>query len=207
MLSLAPNSISTRTLKAAMAAAERASLSLQPTWSSTYPLMLADQLPASGFFLGLASHNLSPSSIQAFNDTTYFPPQHANPTTVNSGIAGLIGANGAGDALCDSCDYLKWGAWVADVNFNDYAGQSDQTHPTDIAIAGWWVAGDIPRFQLPDQGFATYDGHTIGNVAALMPGQGGPAWKQFIATGDVHMGWDFSKRSGWLHISALSGRN
>src|SRR5665811_2595687 len=39
------------------------------------------QLPSSGLFFGLASHELSPSSIKVFQDTTFPPPELANPST------------------------------------------------------------------------------------------------------------------------------
>jgi trimeric autotransporter adhesin len=58
--------------------------------------------------------------------------------------------------------------------------------------------GELPTVgQLPAQGTAIYDGHTVGSAALL---QGG-VWRTYIATGDVHMDWDFGQRAGLLEIN------
>ena len=152
-----------------------------------------ETLPSSGLFLGLASHALSPNSIKVFEDTTFFPPELANPTTVNSGIAGLVGIRGAGEELCKSCDFLSWGAWLADVNYDDNWGEDEQVNARNMSVAGWWVTGNVSTVgQLPTQGTAFYKGNTFGNIVAF--------GKDHVASGQAYMGWDFGKRAGGLAI-------
>ena len=151
------------------------------------PANVPGLLPSSGLFAGLANA----STMTVFQDTTGNPPQLKTPETLTSAQATLFGVSGASGVLCKSCDFMKWGAWVV-------AFQAAGDPVSNVAAAGWWVAGDIPTVgQLPTQGSAYYDGHTIGNVASY----DGEGWETHVATGDVHMDWDFGPRSGNLAIS------
>ncbi|HUU25144.1 MAG TPA: FecR domain-containing protein [Methyloceanibacter sp.] len=172
-----------------------------------------DDLPNSGLFLGLANHGLAPTSIAIFQDTSHFPRELVNPAAVTSGSAVLIGATGRGDFFCETCGDLTWGFWALQASYdertvtNEHAKVPDhavangisETDTVDVEAIGWWIAaGAIPTVgQLPPLGFATYDGKTVGN-AAIATRQG---WQDYIATGDVHMRWNFEKRSGGLRIS------
>ena len=156
------------------------------------------ELSALGLFAGAANT----STIHVFHDTTGDPPQLTNEATLNFGQANLVGVSGASGVLCDTCDFLKWGAWLASLNFND--GQSAETHQVQVTALGWWVAGDLPTIgQLPAQGIASYDGHTIGNAVTYVGATEAAAahWATYPATGLVHMNWDFALRSGTLQIS------
>ena len=76
------------------------------------------------FFAGVASVNpehpeLNTGLISIFHttDSSSGQPQLTNPAHVNYGGAAL-GTLPTG-MLCDDCQFLKWGAWGADVNFNN----------------------------------------------------------------------------------------
>jgi FecR-like protein len=173
------------------------------------------ELPSSGLFFGLTGFDLAENSITVFQDTKHFPLELANAATVTSGSAFLIGVTGAGEALCDSCSYLKWGVWLADVSYQKNGGDyphinalvdgPGESYPNggndnvNIQATGWWVAAKaIPTVgQLPFEGFATYEGKTFGN-ASIFTWQG---WKDYVATGDVRMTWNFQDRDGVLRVN------
>jgi hypothetical protein len=93
-------------------------------------------------------------------------------------------------AFCQDCDYIKWGAWGARV---DYQQHNSQTATADVPL-GWWIAGDvISSDDMPKTGNATYMGDAIGNVIN--------SGKQYTATGDMSLMWYFASRSGTLTIS------
>ena len=65
---------------------------------------------------------------------------------------------------------------------------------------GWWIAGDVvTSTRLPTTGSATYAGDAIGNV--------NNNGKQYVATGDMDMSWNFGKRSGRLDITHFDGKD
>lgn len=95
--------------------------------------------------------------------------------------------------LCTSCEFIKWGAWNAAVT---YAQGSNGT--TDSFQHGLWVAGQVTdNDALPRGMSATYDGTAVGSVAR----QSNSGWQQYMASGDLHMSWDFDSRRGQLAIS------
>ncbi len=99
-------------------------------------------------------------------------------------------------AFCQSCDFMKWGAWGTRVTSNDH---SNQATTKDVQL-GWWIGGKVvSSSDMPIQGGATYKGDAIGTVATN--GQ------QYTATGDMDMSWDFRKRSGLLSISDFDGKD
>ena len=99
-------------------------------------------------------------------------------------------------AFCQSCDYIKWGAWGAQVASLDHTGHATTS---DVEL-GWWIAGNVvPETEMPKTGSATYLGDAIGNV--VNSGQ------QYTATGDMRMGWNFATRSGALTISNFDNRS
>ena len=74
-----------------------------------------------------------------------------------------------------------------------------ETIARDVAILGWWVAGDIAAVgDLPFDGTASYSGGAIGPVRTRSCRQ---SVTTYTATGDMDMNWDFGKRSGDLKIS------
>jgi hypothetical protein len=115
-------------------------------------------------------------------------------------------ADGNGNRpFCQGCDFLKWGAWGARVNF----GNSSASQYTDNIHLGWWVAGDITSVtdlnQLGNQyAIATYNGHVLADVATNLYAGG---WKTYVAAGDLSMSWSFAPRSGNLQISRFDTAN
>ncbi len=93
-------------------------------------------------------------------------------------------------AFCQSCDFIKWGAWGARIDYQQHNGQ---TATADVPL-GWWIAGNVVTANdMPTTGKASYAGDAIGNVV-----NGG---RQYTATGNMNMDWNFGKRSGLLTIS------
>jgi hypothetical protein len=98
------------------------------------------------------------------------------------------------EAMCEQCDFIKWGAWGVQANHIGNAGSVSNTR-----IDGWWVAGDItPVDELPVTGSASYHGAAFGNV--INRGE------RYSASGDLDMDWDFASRRGELTISNFDGR-
>jgi hypothetical protein len=138
------------------------------------------------------------SGFLGLKTTTYRHPASVEGFLVS---ADAIAANqvlfGANDddtpkrqAFCQNCDFIKWGAWGARV---DYQQQNQQTATADVQL-GWWIAGDIvSKNDMPFTGSAYYSGDAIGNV--INDGT------QYTATGDMSMDWNFGRRSGTLTIS------
>ncbi|HZP10554.1 hypothetical protein, partial [Methyloceanibacter sp.] len=94
-------------------------------------------------------------------------------------------------AFCQSCDFIKWGAWGARVAYNNQVA--------DVPL-GWWITGKVVSpDDMPTRGSATYAGDAIGNVVNN--------GKQYTATGDMNMGWNFRTRSGLLTISNFDNRS
>jgi hypothetical protein len=183
-----------------------AKITFIPVDISSLPISddLKQQLGDSGIFIGAAATSTDNpnSSIVVYQHTVAGDPPtfDTNSTeTVNSGAATLIGVTGNGQVFCETCDFMKWGLWLAALNVTEHPDalneQSDTTdHTTTITTLGWWVAADsLPTIgQLPTLGTAAYDGHTIGQVVYY----GDP----HLARGDVHMDWDFAQRAGVLDI-------
>jgi len=106
--------------------------------------------------------------------------------------------------FCQGCDFLKWGAWGARVNF----GNSSASQFVDNIHLGWWVAGDLADGLDIDalaalNATARYDGHVLGDVAKLVGNQ----WQTYVAAGDLIMNWEFSCRRGDLTISNFDSRS
>ena len=154
-------------------------------------------LPQVNLFAGGATGEV-PGAITVYDNTipTNTGPQLDVPGQLNSGQAVLVGVSGQGQAFCASCNFLNWGAWLADVDFQTNQGENGSlTH--QVHVAGWWVSGDLPTIgQLPLQGTATYSGTTYGTVAELA----NSGWVTRTATGGVQMNWDFGQRAGNLAI-------
>ena len=95
-------------------------------------------------------------------------------------------------AFCQSCDFIRWGAWGARVACNNQV----PTWPT--GRRGWWIVGDVVN-KLPREGSASYTGDAIGNVTNN--------GKQYVATGDMSMSWNFGTRTGQLDITHFDGKD
>jgi hypothetical protein len=103
-------------------------------------------------------------------------------------------------AFCQDCSFIKWGAWGARMNYENY----DEQQVTDDVHLGWWIAGDIvPADDLPTFGEAYYEGDAIGTVSKLKDG----SWNQYVATGDMDMNWNFQNRSGRLDIANFDNKS
>jgi hypothetical protein len=113
----------------------------------------------------------------------------------------LFGANDNGtpkhQAFCANCDFIKWGAWGARV---DYQQQNQQTATADVQL-GWWIAGDVAeKNEIPTTNMsASYTGDAIGTV--------NNNGQQYAATGGMSMGWNFGSRSGTLAITDFDSRD
>jgi len=93
-------------------------------------------------------------------------------------------------ALCEDCDFLKFGTWASDVTYGDNVDK----------MGGWWVASnDIVQTvgQLPDTGSAFYAGNAVGTFAKRVEG----TWQQGIGTGGATLDWDFAQRRGDFRVS------
>ncbi|MGH6792451.1 MAG: hypothetical protein ACRECF_06910, partial [Methyloceanibacter sp.] len=124
-------------------------------------------------------------SADQLNLTKFFPETFGNPE----------------DGLCNDCDFLQWGAWGSRVEFiNNSSQYVDNIH------LGFWVAGDVTDVDALYAlgGYATYEGHAIGNVASSIDSD---RWKTYIATGDLDINWSFAQRSGELTISKFDKKN
>jgi hypothetical protein len=158
---------------------------------------LPPELQGVNIFAGLAGSSV-PNSITVYHDTTGDPPQLTNPATLNSGGAFLIGFNGAGSALCDNCDFLKWGAWAAVLDFQNNSA-TDTRH---VAASGLWIAGDIVNDSvgaLPVTGSADYAGRAFGFVVNNLPGN--ETVQQYFAEGNMSMNWNFATRVGRFDVA------
>jgi len=102
-----------------------------------------------------------------------------------------------GVELC-ACEFLEWGYWGTRTDFND----PDSGHVRDQFHLGTWAAGDVTNeFDMPTTGNATFRGHAIGNVARQVDGQ----TQQYVAAGNLKLGWDFGTRQGRMTISKFDG--
>ena len=106
---------------------------------------------------------------------------------------------------------MKWGVFIAAASFEE---EDSDTIARDVAILGWWVAGDIAAVgDLPFDGTASYSGGAIGQVVTNINADastdlvGQDGWTTYTATGDMDMNWDFGKRSGDLKISKFDQAN
>jgi hypothetical protein len=99
-------------------------------------------------------------------------------------------------AFCDECSFMKWGAWGAQVAYTDHKGQE----VTKSVPLGWWIAGDVvPSNLIPKTGTATYTGDAVGNVRN--------GTSQYVAKGNMTMGWDFARRAGLLSIQNFDNKS
>jgi hypothetical protein len=102
----------------------------------------------------------------------------------------------AGVTICE-CQYLTWGYWQADLNYQEgpRAGQRD------YVTLGTWVAGRATAdIDMPLDGTATFSGHIIGNVE-------NNAGNSYVAVGSYSNAWDFGSRTGDLTITNFDGAN
>ncbi|MEZ0282465.1 MAG: hypothetical protein ACAH19_14440, partial [Methyloceanibacter sp.] len=99
------------------------------------------------------------TGIQIYHETNGGPPTPSEltvPATLISGGAALVGVQGATNALCRNCEFLKWGAWAALAEFKN---QATNAGTSNVAALGYWTAGDIARgTELPTTGNAFYTG-------------------------------------------------
>ena len=153
----------------------------------------------------VTDHNaaVTPNSATAYlvsgdqiNVTTFFPATFVAPP----------GANGNSPAFCTNCDFLKWGAWGARLNFTD---QSQQSVSLDGHL-GWYVAGNLTTPTELDalaspttKMTATYTGAALGDVAKLSGNQ----WQTYTAAGDLIVNWNFGDRNGNLNINNFDGHS
>jgi hypothetical protein len=193
----------------------------------------------SAYHIGLGDNGQSAAARSAYIDNLHYAAIEATAvgaTSVDSGDGLYANANStaylvSGDQLnvtsffpdtfpetkpgsgnrpfCDNCEFLKWGAWGARVNFgNPTASDPKATRYADNLHLGWWVAGDLSSNADIDAlaatgASATYTGHVIGNVASNLDNT---SWKTYVAAGKLAMYWNFACRNGDLTISNFDGR-
>ena len=136
-------------------------------------------------------------AIAVYNNTTQDqPPKLDSPAPLNPGnSATLAGFVGAGELLCETCDFLKWGFWTATVNFKD-----DHNLDTTVMATGLWVTGDVIKDvvgALPLDGTAYYEGNAFGMVVTDLFNDGMP----YAAEGGMEMSWDFGSRTGRFDVT------
>ena len=150
-------------------------------------------------FAGVADE----TSIAVYHDTTGDPPQLDNPAEINPGSqVSLLGVTGAGEVLCNDCDFLQWGVWTAHVNF-----KNDDAANTNVMATGWWVTGDVINDvvgALPLDGSAFYAGTAVGQV---WNDRGGLQGATYAAIGEMHMDWDFGARTGRFDVTNFDAAN
>jgi hypothetical protein len=147
-----------------------------------------------------ASASADPSAITVNNgngQTNTLVFQNPNDNTAS--------LTGSSSLLCMQCDFLRWGTWTADLNFQDNHSDPTATPSTNHVLAnGFWVAGNIiDDLNLPFSGSATYNGQAQGWVASDLSGN----WVTYSATGAMQMLWDFGSRTGTLTISQFDAGN
>lgn len=128
-------------------------------------------------------------------DVTRYFPETFEESSPNSGHR----------PLCSNCEFIKWGAWGARVEFG---GSASNPQYVDNIHLGWWAAGNVASASdLQDLGnvyaSATYNGHVIGNVANNL----NDGWKTYTAAGDLLMTWDFADRAGYMTIDRFDRGN
>ena len=174
-------------------------IDLQTAFPEGIPDDIAQQLADLGLFVGGATSAVE-NAIIVYDKTEEGPngPELTHPAQLNEGQALLVGVSGQGQVFCESCNFLKWGAWLAELDFQNNQGVSDQTPTHQVQVGGWWVSGDLPTIgQLPTTGSATYAGQALGTAAI----QNCEGWQTFAASGNVNMNWNFASRSGELAIT------
>jgi hypothetical protein len=110
-------------------------------------------------------------------------------------------------AICDNCEFLKWGGFAADMNFsNEHEGSNS------VAADGFWVTGDLTSSadlgDLRNSGAqAAYSGRAFASVINLKVQNNQSAWIKYAAWGDMGMNWNFGQRKGTLQISNFDSQN
>jgi hypothetical protein len=85
-----------------------------------------------------------------------------------------------------TCEYLSWGFWSSNISYN--------SRQTDNINLGSYVVGQLTnKFQMPQTGFATYNGMMVGNV------QNGS--NAYVAGGSYSSVWSFGARAGSFNAS------
>jgi hypothetical protein len=137
------------------------------------------------------------STIKVYHETSGNPPALTNQAQLIDGAAGIVGVTGATNVLCDDCEFLQWGVWLAATEFTNQG-----TPNTNVSAAGYWVAGDIVRDstgELPLTGKAFYSGKALGNVATNLFTED-HSWATYAAIGKMWMKWNFADRTGYFKV-------
>ncbi len=144
------------------------------------------------------------NDITVYNGTPFSPENKAESIFT---IAAIYGFTGAGSILCENCDFLKWGGWIANLNFSN----KSNTATNHVTALGYWVAGDIIKDTigaLPTTGGANYAGSTWASVTTdLFRTYCNPGPQTYTATGAVNMHWDFASRSGTFNVSQFDAQH
>ena len=146
-------------------------------------------------------------AISIYHDTDFSSgqPELANQAQLNYGVAGIVSL--PTQAICDNCEFLKWGGFAADVNFsNEHEGWNS------VQADGFWVTGNLTSSadlgDLRNSGAqATYSGQALASVINLKVQDNQSAWVKYAAWGDMGMNWNFGERKGTLQISKFDSQN
>jgi hypothetical protein len=107
------------------------------------------------------------------------------------------------EELCDDCDFMQWGVFGANAEFEDDNEEGDPVN-REAHVLGFWVAGDIAAVgDLPFTGTATYNGTAVGTVNTDLFG----TQQTYTARGDMNMDWNFASRSGTMEINNFDRQN
>ncbi len=141
-------------------------------------------------------------TVISHRPTTSATPKDPGTYVVSSGLVPQPELFSAADVQECACEFMKWGWWGSQTQFEDSTQPSGQR--TDFVHLGTWAIGDLPRGdELPLNGTATYNGHAVGNVSVSSPG----STAQYVAVGDMQMTYDFAERAGSLEINNFDGRD
>jgi hypothetical protein len=127
----------------------------------------------------------------------FFAGTNNPPISSQTGPRENVRTNPEMPELCTECDFMQWGVFAANVEFED-TNDENQRVSREAHALGFWVAGDIPAVgELPFDGSATYSGGAVGTVHTDLFGEDTTC----TARGDMDMRWDFGERSGDMKIS------
>ena len=84
------------------------------------------------------------------------PPNSEQPPGLQIGPRENIPTNSEMPELCTECDFMQWGVFAANVQFED-TNDENQPFNREAHALGFWVAGDIRRLLATSRSTASAD--------------------------------------------------
>jgi len=159
-------------------------------------------------FVGVANVGVEPSvgaiAIYHETDSSSGSPKLTTPAHVNYGFATLVSLPTG--AICDDCKFVKWGAFAANMNFNNENNEGQNS----VLADGFWVTGNLTSTaelgDLRNSGAqANYSGRAWASVVNLNNNQ--TQFNKYAAWGNMGMNWNFGQRQGTLQITNFDREN